>query len=120
MIGVALAWTVASAFLVLGLATFPFPRAMSQVYGAPADGEASLAMVRATGLRDVLLGAILAGCLALADHTGAALVCVAASVCAVVDFTLVFRLRGWIPQLGIHAGGIPAGVLVAWLLRVDR
>lgn len=118
MIGLTLAWLLAAGMLALGVATFPLPSWMSRVYGAPTGDPGGLTFVRATGLRDLILGGCLVALLGMGDETGAAVICAGTGLCAVGDLAMVVARRGLsaLPQLAVHASGIAMGLVSGALL----
>lgn len=110
------------AFFAVGIGALLAPAISSAQYGLPTTDRTALALIRAIGARDVVLGIIVLLLLA-GRNRGALEVVLAVSVLAAVgDATAVVsgRSDAGPRQLGVHAGGA-AALLVAWqLVRSGR
>ncbi len=113
MIGLALTYLVALGLLGIGVGALLAPRVSAQQYGIVLDDARSLALIRAMGVRDVVLGVLL---LLLANAERRDLLAfgvVASAAVAAVDFVVVSRDRTPAPARArlLHAGGA-LGLLV--------
>jgi hypothetical protein len=106
---------VSAAFLGLGAGSVADPRALARNYGIPVDDAASIAYVRATGMRDALLGLLIFEFLRRGDRRALATTIGFSSFAGASDFTLVATSRGAAAplSLGIHAGGT-LGLVALW------
>lgn len=110
-----LGWIIAIALVVIGLYALISPRDVARHYGVRVEGDRETAYVRATGIRDVAIGVVLAATAYL--HVLPLLIVVAAVgiVVSVADLWVV-RRHGGAHRLhmahAIHASGIVAFVLV--------
>ena len=102
--------------LGLGLGTFPFPRALSAVYGVPVVDPAGEAFVRATGARDVALAVILLIFLAFEWYDPAAVALVVTGVLALADFANAVRVGASASPLAVHSGGAVGFILIGAML----
>jgi hypothetical protein len=112
---------VAVAFLGLGAGSLADPRKLARNYGIPVDDAGSIAYVRATGMRDALLGALIFAFLRRDDRPALATTVGFSSFAGASDFALVATTRGTAAplSLGIHGGGT-LGLLALWtLLRAE-
>ncbi len=110
------------AFLAIGIGALIAPGISSAQYGLPATDRAALALVRALGARDLVLGIIVLTLLGSRNRSALELVLGVSTLAAAGDAVAVAsgRSDAGPQQLGVHIGG--AGVLVlAWLLvRTER
>ena len=110
-----LGWLIAIVLVVVGLYALLDPRAVAHHYGVRVEGERETAYVRATGIRDVAIGVVLAATAYL--HVIPLLIVVAAVgiIVSIADLWVV-RRHGGGHRLhaahAIHASGIVAFVLV--------
>jgi hypothetical protein len=122
MFGIAFARLAALALCTLGAGALVFPGPSSRGYGLPSNDPTAQAYVRATGLRDLVLGLIL-GALAGEDSRSGLTSAVAAStLVAAGDFALVSRSDTKEAKLAtkVHGTGI-LGLLTLWaILRVGK
>lgn len=118
MFGTWLTWLFTLGMCGLGVAACVAPRPVSALYGVPEHDPSGWAWVRAAGLRDLGLAAILVWFLGHGAHDAAAIVAIATGLVAVTDFANVVSLRGFSPvlALSVHASGIGAGILGGGLL----
>jgi hypothetical protein len=109
------------AFLFVGIGALLAPGMSSNQYGLPTTDRAALALIRAVGARDVVLGIIVLVLLATRDRSALALVLGASTLAAAGDATAVLtgRSDAGPRQLAVHVAGATA-LLVAWqLVRRD-
>jgi len=118
LIGKTLAALGAVAVGALGTVAILAPAATSRGYGFVAEDPAGLAFVRATGARDLVLGAILASGALREDAAslGATLLC--CSLVGLADFLIVLsnEASDVRPYLALHASGCAVCVGVAFLI----
>jgi hypothetical protein len=105
------------AFFAVGLGALLAPGLSSVQYGLPVTDRAALALVRAVGARDVVLGIIVLLLLAGRNRSALELVLGVSILAALGDAAAVSTGRddAGPRQLGIHAGGA-AALFVAWAL----
>jgi hypothetical protein len=120
--GSILAGGAAAAFLALGAGSLAAPRALSENYGLPVDGPDQVAYLRALGMRDAVLGLIVAVFLARGAREPLATTLALSALVGAADFTLVFRARGRAAgsSLLIHGTGTLGLLAVAALVRAGR
>ncbi len=109
----------AAGLLTVGVLAIFQPERLSRSYGVPVRSANSIAFVRATGVRDLLLGLILASNVYLKDAIALVLLCTAGLVLALADFSIAYttakRLHS---EHGAHIGGaLGFAVLIVLLLR---
>lgn len=110
-----LGWLIAIVLVAVGLYALLAPRAVARNYGVPVEGDRETAYVRATGIRDVAIGVVLAATAYF--HVMPLLIVVAAVgiVVSIADLWVVVRHGGaHRPHAAhaVHASGIVAFVLV--------
>jgi ABC-type Fe3+ transport system permease subunit len=110
-----LGWLIAIVLVAIGLYAWLTPRALARHYGVSVEGERETAYVRATGIRDVAIGVVLAATVYF--HVLPLLIVVAAVgiVVSIADLWIVARHGGHHrPHAAhaVHASGIVAFVLV--------
>lgn len=105
------------AFVALGLGALLAPALSSTQYGLPTTDRTALALVRAIGARDLVLGIIVLLLLASRDRGAVGLVLAVSVLAAVGDATAVKTGRSDATprHLAVHIGGA-AALLVAWAL----
>ena len=110
-----LGWLIAAVLVVIGLYALFDPHALARHYGVAVEGEREKGFVRATGIRDVAIGVVLA---ATAHYRVLPLLIVLAVVGVVVslsDLWVVAR-HGGHRRLhtahAIHASGVVAFLLI--------
>ncbi len=122
MFGTAAAALAGLAFSAIGVGALIAPGPSSVQYGLPTTDRAALALVRAIGARDVVLGVIVLTLLASRDRDGLAVALAASVLAAAGDATAVATGRpdASARNLAVHFGGA-AALLVAWrLVRSGR
>lgn len=111
------AWCVCAGLLGLGTAACWRPALASRAYGVAVEGAEALAWVRATGLRDVALGAILAPFLWNHADRSAGVVLGVTGALAVFDLVNAASRRAPWPALAFHGGGAVSLVCAGiWML----
>jgi hypothetical protein len=122
MIGSIAAGCGGVAFAAIGIGALLAPAFSSGQYGLPTSDRTALALVRAVGARDVVLGIVVLGLLAKRDRAALELVLGASVLAAATDAFAVATGRddAGPRQLALHVGGGTA-LLIAWqLLRSGR
>jgi len=99
---------------VIGTGGVIAPRISAGQFGIPTADPAALAFVRAAGLRDVILGALVFG--SLGDVKTLRRVLGWTSLVGLGDAVTVAALRGLRPQHVLHVGGFAALALLALTL----
>lgn len=110
-----LGWIIAIVLVLVGVCAWLAPYFVARQYGVHIEGERETAYVRATGIRDVGIGVVLAATAYL--HVIPLLIVVAAVgiVVSIADLVVVARHGGHSrPHAAhaIHASGVVAFVLV--------
>jgi len=108
---------IAFGFLGIGGGAIAAPRVLAANYGLPVDDPASVAYVRALGVRDLVLGALVATFLLSSNRAALRATIGLSAFVGVADATVVFRVRGWSARnnLAIHALGAVA-LCGTWML----
>jgi ABC-type Fe3+ transport system permease subunit len=110
-----LGWIIAIVLIAVGLYAWMAPHSLARRYGVSVEGERETAYVRATGIRDVAIGVVLAATAYL--HVLPLLIVVAAVgvLVSVADLWVVARHGGHHrPHVAhaVYASGIVAFILV--------
>ena len=105
--------------LSVGILALLSPERLARSYGVPVKDRGSLAYVRSTGVRDLILGLVFLTMIGLRDGIAMLVLCIAGIVLSLADFSIAFstakRLHS---EHGAHIGGaIGFIVLTALLLR---
>jgi hypothetical protein len=110
-----IAGIVAAALILIGLWALIDPRGMSSAYGLPAEGTHAHGFARATGIRDLIIGAVLAFAVALHDLPFIAVLGVAGIVLSIADFGIAYHGNGRRLHRthASHAAGFIAFILIA-------
>jgi len=108
VIGLLLTVLFALALLSIGSFAIVAPRASSVQYGVVSDDPRALAYLRAMGVRDFVIGALLLLLVVAGSSSEMAIGLVVASAIAVLDFLVVRREGGSARALAPHAGGAVA------------
>jgi hypothetical protein len=112
-----LCYLAAPGLVAVGVLALVSPRRLSRSYGVEVRDRASLVWVRATGIRDVAFGLVLAYIAFHQDFIEVLFLCVLGFVLAVADFFLAItfarRLRS---EHGAHLGGAIAFLVIIILL----
>lgn len=105
--------------LSVGVLALLAPERLARSYGVPIKTVNARAFVRATGVRDVILGCLLASSVYVKDTFTLLLLCIAGLVLSLADFLIAFTTAKRIQsEHGAHIGGaIGFAVLIALLLR---
>jgi Domain of unknown function (DUF4267) len=109
--GFAFSLALGVAFVLIGVGGVIAPRISAGQYGLPTTDPSALALIRALGARDLVIGA-----LALASLGEVAIrhqVFGWAILAAIADAAVVFSVRGWRPQHIVHLGGAIALAIAA-------
>ncbi len=110
-----LGWAIAIVLVIVGIWALVSPHALAREYGVPVEGNEPAGFVRATGIRDIAIGIVLAATAYL--HLLWLLLLIASVGIAVslVDLWVVARhggARRFHRAHAIHASGIVAFILV--------
>jgi hypothetical protein len=105
---------VALALIAVGIVALAAPHAVTRGYGIHVEGLESHGYVRATGIRDLVIGVVLAIVVYLQDFPLIVVLAAAGIVLSVADFFIAYHAGG--KRLhrahGFHAAGALAFVLV--------
>jgi hypothetical protein len=115
VIGTIIAALGGLAFCAIGVGAIVAPRLSSEQYGLPVSDRAGLALVRAVGARDIILGVITLALLVAGDRGALGLVLAVSVIAALADAAVVATGRPGAPAktYAVHiVGGI--ALLVAW------
>lgn len=110
-----LGWAIAGVLVAIGVYALSAPHAVSRHYGVEAHGRDALAFVRASGVRDIALGVLLAAVAFV--HSLPLLIIFAAIgiIVSIADLRIIGH-HGEVKRFhrphAIHASGIVAFVLV--------
>ncbi len=107
----ALAGAVAVGFTVIGAGGVLAPKLSAGQFGLPTDDPAALAFVRATAMRDVILGSIVFA--SLGEPKTLRRVLGWSSLVGLADAVVVASVRGLRPAHVVHLGGFAALALLA-------
>ena len=104
--------------IAIGVLALIAPERLARSYGVSVSERAALAFVRATGVRDALIGAIIAGATYLHDALTLAALAVVGFVLSIADFTIAitYERRFRSEQLA-HIGGAVGFAVLFMLLR---
>ena len=105
MIGWVLSLLVPFVLVAVGVAALVAPRTSSSQYGIVMDDSRALAFIRAMGVRDVVIGILLALLALERSREGLAWGMFAAALVAVVDFAVVTADRRAAAVPGVTRGG---------------
>jgi hypothetical protein len=121
MIGLALAILVAFALVAIGVGALLAPRAASHQYGIAHDDPRALALIRAMGVRDLVLGALVLLLAATGRRDLLALGLAASVLVAALDFAVVSADPSARRNARIlHGGGALLVLAVALLIATGR
>jgi hypothetical protein len=110
-----LGWIVAAVLAVVGLVALIFPQTLARHYGVAAEGHAAAGFVRATGIRDLALGGILAATVYIGNLPLIVVFAIAGIAVSCADLFIAWhhgherRVR---TAHAIHASGIAAFILI--------
>ncbi len=112
----------AIALIAIGVLALLAPERLARSYGVEIGDRAGAAFVRATGVRDALLGLILAGAAYLQDAIVLVTLCIAGFVLSLADFAIAFGYgRRFRSEHLAHIGGaVGFAVITALLLTLLR
>lgn len=118
-LALALCGLAAVGLISVGILALVTPERLSRSYGVPVKDPSAFAFVRATGVRDLILGAIFASSVYLKDGTVLLILCVAGLILALADFLIAFTTAKRIhSEHGAHLGSaIGFVVLIVLLMR---
>ena len=116
MIGRVLATLVALGLIGIGLGALAAPRASSRQYGIVLDDPRALALFRAMGVRDLVIGVLVLLLAAAARRDLLALGMAASAVVAVLDFVVVTSDAPKAATARLLHGGGALGLLAAALV----
>jgi hypothetical protein len=105
---------VALALALVGAAALIAPHRVAHGYGLPADGEAAGGFVRAMGIRDLAIAAVLAATIYFRDMPLLVVVAIVGIALSAADLFIAYHAGGrrWRREHASHAGGVVAFVLV--------
>ncbi len=115
MLGLAVTALVALGLIGLGVGALAAPRASAAQYGIVPDDSRALAFIRAMGVRDLVIGALLLLLAGAGRRELLAWGMVASAAIAVVDFWVVSAAGARTAARVLHAGGA-IGLLIAGLV----
>ncbi|MBV8344081.1 MAG: DUF4267 domain-containing protein [Candidatus Eremiobacteraeota bacterium] len=109
-----LAWAIAIVLVVLGLWALLSPHALAREYGVPVEGHEPAGFVRATGIRDIAFGIVLAATAYLHLLWLLVVIAVVGVAVSIADLWVASHhgRAGFHRAHSIHASGIVAFVLV--------
>jgi Domain of unknown function (DUF4267) len=109
-----LGWAIAIVLMVVGIYALVAPHTLARHYGVRVEGHAAAGFVRATGIRDVAFGAILAAAAYWHLLWLLVVIAVAGIAVSIVDFWIAWHhgARRFHPAHAVHAAGIVAFILV--------
>jgi uncharacterized protein YjeT (DUF2065 family) len=109
-----LAWAIAVVLVLVGLYALVSPQELARRYGVAAQGHDAAAFVRATGIRDIALGIVLAAVAYLHAVVLLIVFAVMGVIVSIADFRIVSHHAEHRHHAAhaIHASGIVAFVLV--------
>ena len=108
---------VAGAFLALAVGALFAPRSLSRNYGLPVGDATGDAYVGALGVRDGIIGLLVAVHALRGERRALAATIGLSTLAAIADFALVTRVRGAaaFPGASIHAAGA-LGLVTLWAM----
>lgn len=111
--------TLAAIMLIaVGVLALIAPAMLSRSYGVPVEAPPALAYVRATGARDLILGAIFSANVYLHDGLVLFVLALGGIALSLADFSIAFGFaRGFRSEQLAHIGGALGFALIAALLR---
>lgn len=99
------------AFVAIGVGGMAAPRTSAGQYGLPTDDPSALALIRALGARDLVIGALVLT--SLGDAAAVRRIFAWATVAAAADAVAVASVRGLRPQHIVHLSGALALALAS-------
>lgn len=116
MIGLTLAVLGGLAFLAIGIAALAAPKTSSEQYGLPSTEPYALALVRALGARDLVLGLIVLFFVVAGPRSAVGAVLALSVIVAVADGLIVYRERGRAAAKNLVTHGVGGlALVVAWI-----
>jgi hypothetical protein len=109
-----LGWVIAVVLVVVGIWALFSPRSLAREYGIPAEGHEAHGFVRATGIRDIAFGVVLAATAYLHLLWLLVIIAVVGIGVSLADLWVVSHHGGrrFHRAHAIHASGVVAFVLV--------
>lgn len=110
-----LAWIIAIVLIGVGIYALISPHALGRHYGVEVEGHKAAGFVRATGIRDIAIGVVLAAAAYLHSLPLLIVIAVVGIIVSITDFVIVSHHGGahrFHPAHGIHASGVVAFILV--------
>jgi hypothetical protein len=110
-----LGWAIAVVLVAVGVYAIASPHSLAHRYGVSVEGHDAVGWVRATGIRDVALGAALGAAAYVHSLPVLVVLAVAGILVSTGDLWIVSHhggMRRYHAAHGIHASGIVAFVLV--------
>lgn len=116
---IALCALAAAGLVAIGTLALLSPQRLARTYGITVTAREGLAYVRATGARDVIIGALFGVSVYLQDTLSLLLFCGAGLLLSLADFCIAFFMGGrrFRSELGAHLGGALAFIVLLALLR---
>lgn len=103
--------------LAVGALALISPQRLSRSYGVPVSQPTAIAYVRATGARDLILGAVFAANVYLQDTLVLLILCVAGVALSLADFLIAFSFaRSFRSEQIAHIVGFLGFIVIAILL----
>jgi hypothetical protein len=109
---------VALGLIGIGVAALAAPRPASRQYGIVLDDPRALALFRAMGVRDLVIGVLVLLLAAAARRDLLALGIAASSVIAALDFVVVSRERASPTARLLHGGGALGALAIALVIAL--
>ena len=105
---------VALALAIVGVLALAAPHRMAHAYGLPVQDGPAGGFVRAMGIRDLVIAAVLGATVYFHDIPLLVVVAVAGIVLSVTDLVIAYHTGGkhWRREHVTHVGGVVAFVLV--------
>lgn len=110
-----LAWIIAIVLIGVGVYALISPHVLGRHYGVEVEGHKAAGFVRATGIRDIAIGVVLAAAAYFHSIPLLIVIAVVGIVVSIVDLAIVSHHGGahrFHPAHAIHASGIVAFILV--------
>lgn len=103
--------------IAVGALASVLPERLSRSYGVPVAQPPALAYVRATGARDLTIGAVFAANVYLHDALVLFVLAIAGIALSLADFVIAFTFaRGFRSEQFAHAAGVAGFAVIAALL----
>jgi hypothetical protein len=114
-VAIYLGWAIAVVLVAVGVCALFAPHSLARHYGVSVEGDREAAYVRATGIRDVAIGVMLAATAYLRFIPLLVVIAAVGIVVSIVDLWVVSHhggIRRPHPAHAIHASGIVAFILI--------